>query len=332
MSLTKTDLMACCMVLGIIGCTDEGGTTTDSTVPDRAVDELTVEAGKASDGPGKDNLTQGDVGQGDLKTTDASSLDSLQPDSAQPADKGGPQPNIKGRIRLWELQDFRINTVPKPQVQVAFADSCFYEETFSVITTHGACTLGQFVPPPPCIPHYLNGGPVTITGGDAPLSYKYKGQWPYVGNLPSSAKSVFTNGQTLTIKGGGSAKVPAKFTGTLPAPSDLKVTVPNLSGPAATVSTKADWTVKWTKASADKVVVRLRCMGGATGMPTAVECDVKDNGSVVIKASALSALAAKCSGKVDIRVERINEIDIPNPQAKINAQAKIGQTGGLILK
>ena len=330
MSSARYVLFACCLVC-IAGCTDEA-TPADSAVLDQVATEASVDVGQAPDSLKQDGEAK-DTGQApDLAPPDLASPDAGKPDSAKKADSAGTQPKIKGRIRLLEMHDARINTVLKPQVQVAFADTCFFETTFVPKTIFGECAVGTMMPPPPCITNYVDGGPVTITGGDVGLSYKYKPKGPYSGNLPSTAYSVFSNGQTLSIKGGGSARVPAKFSATLAAPADLAVSVPAMKGATTAVSTKADWTIKWTKSSAHKVNARLRCVGGSTSLPVAVECSSKDDGAIVVKAAALAAMAAGCKGKVDIDVERVNEVAIPNPKAQISARVVTSHTGGVILK
>ena len=329
MSSTRTALLVCWLVC-VAGCTDEAPPA-DSAVLDQAATEASVDVGQApdtlkQDGEAKDTGRPPDLASPDL-TPDAG-----KPDSAKKPDSAGTPPKIKGRIRLLEMHDARINTILKPQVLVAFAYTCFYETTFVPKTTYGECAVGTMMPPPPCITNYVDGGPVAITGGDVGLSYKYKPKGPYAGNLPATALSVFSSGQTLSIKGGGSTKVPAKFSATLAAPADLSVSVPSMKGATTTVSTKADWTVKWTKSSAHKVNARLRCLGGSTSLPVAVECSSKDDGAIVLKAAVLAAMAAGCKGKVDIDVERVNEVAIPNPKAQISARALTRHTGGLILK
>ncbi len=331
MSNRGVRLLVCLSVMVGAGCNGEEPAA-DSAVPDATPAEASVDADKTPDAPPGDSKIVPDVGQDQAKGDGPTADMTKKPDGPIKADSG-PVPKIKGRIRLFEMQDVRLNTVPKPSVLVAFADLCFYDETFVSTKKYGDCHVGMVMPPPPCITNYVDGGPVIITGGDYGLAYKYKAKGPYGGNLPSSIHTVFSNGQTLNITGGGSAKVPVKFKATLKAPSDLKVSVPSMTGATATVSTKSSWTVKWTKGLAKEVRVRLRCVSGSSTTPAmAVECSSKDDGDIVIKAGALADMALGCKGKIDIDVERANEVAIPNAKAQITARAATQQTTGLILK
>jgi hypothetical protein len=209
----------------------------------------------------------------------------------------------------------------QPRVQIEFAEQ-FYDAAFAPTSSFGQCAFGQEVPPPPGVPHWVDGGPVTITGGDLTLSYAFDPSGPYLGNLAAGGGSIFSDGQTLSISGPGSSQVPGGIAGTLPAPADLFQTF-SYSVPVA-----SDFTVQWKKSTAEQVRVVIYCTGqNAEGYR--VVCTSTDTGSAVVPSAALAALAAKCKTP-DIDVERITRTTLGSPF--ITAQATIRWTAGLELK